>query len=95
MGASNEVFSETTSSLARKAGANPVTVREYADRNLIESLRLESGVRLFKPSAIARVQELRAQGLARRGRRSSTEAGWWEIDQICSMSWHAYSPGPP
>ena len=48
---------------------NPGTVRMYADAGLVECLRLGNGVRLFRPSAVAQVEQLRKAGLAKRGGR--------------------------
>ena len=68
----DELFTETSGSLAQKCNCLPETVRHYANEAKIESLRLPNGVRLFKPSAAVRVRELHAEGLARRGRHRRT-----------------------
>jgi DNA-binding transcriptional MerR regulator len=62
-------FTETTGSLARKAGVLPETIRLYADRHLIECERLANGVRMFRPSAALQVQRILAERLGRRGGR--------------------------
>jgi hypothetical protein len=69
MGPQMEQFTETTNTVARAVDppCDPGTVRDYADLGLLECLRLANGVRLFKPSAAAKVREIRAQRLARRG----------------------------
>jgi hypothetical protein len=63
----DEVFTETTNTIAAAVPCNPATVRGYADWGWIEHRRLANGVRLFKRSAIERVRKLRAERLARRG----------------------------
>lgn len=69
MDASNlETYSETTSAIARAADVLPDTVRLYTDLGLLEYVRLQTGVRLLKPSAVQRVREIYAQRMARRGR---------------------------
>jgi len=62
-----DIFTETTNTVAAGVPCNPATVRDYADSGLIEHRRLANGVRLFKRSAIERVRQLRDEGLARRG----------------------------
>lgn len=74
-----EGFTETTNTVARMVNppCDAGTVRQYADLGLLECQRLANGVRLFKPSAAARVREIRAERLARRGgdtRRKATAA---------------------
>lgn len=64
-----EEFSETVNTVAHGVPCDPCTVRVYADSGLIECKRLASGLRLFKPSATALVQQIRAERLARRGGR--------------------------
>jgi DNA-binding transcriptional MerR regulator len=70
----SELFDQTTGSLARLANVLPETVRAYADLELIECLRLENGVRMFKSSAAARVKEIRAERMAHRGGRRVARA---------------------
>ena len=60
-------FTETTGTLARKAGVLPETVRAYGDMGLIECQRAANGVRMFRPSAAKQVKEILAKRLARRG----------------------------
>jgi DNA-binding transcriptional MerR regulator len=67
--ARDEPYNQTTSTLARLACCEPQLVRDYANLQLIECIRLENGTRLFKSSAAARVREIRAERLARRGGR--------------------------
>jgi DNA-binding transcriptional MerR regulator len=66
-------FTETTNTVARAVDppCDPGTVRDYANLGLIEYRRLANGVRLFKPSAVKKVREIRAKRLARRGGRHS------------------------
>jgi len=64
-------FTETTGSLARKAGVLPETIRLYADQHLIECERLSNGIRMFRPSAALQVQKILAERLGRRGGRAS------------------------
>lgn len=68
--ASSETYSETTSAIARAANVLPDTVRLYTNMGFLEHVRLKSGVRLLKPSAVQRVREIYDQRMARRGRRS-------------------------
>lgn len=74
--AEDERFSETTNAIARRVPCDAGTVRLYADKNLIECLRLQSGVRLFKVSAAAEVRAIREARMARSGnpRRRSAAA---------------------
>ncbi len=65
-----EEFTETSNAIARAVPTQPCdpsTVRFYADQGLIECRRLANGIRLFKPSAALRVEEIRTERLARRG----------------------------
>jgi hypothetical protein len=64
-----EGFVETTGSIARKAEVLPETVRLYADSGLLECRRLANRVRMFKPSAVARVRELYDERMAHKGGR--------------------------
>ena len=59
-------YTETTGSLARKAGVLPETVRAYADKGLIECTRLENGVRMFRGSAAEQVRAIIAGRAPRR-----------------------------
>jgi len=61
-------FTLTTGSIARQADVLEATVRRYADRGLLEYVRLYNGVRLFKPSAIERARALKAERWSRCGR---------------------------
>jgi hypothetical protein len=70
----DEIFTETTNTIAASVPCNPATVRSYSDWGLIEHRRLANGVRLFKRSAIERVRKLRAERLAHRGGRRRAEA---------------------
>lgn len=70
----DDIFSETTSTIAAAVPCNGATVRDYADWGLIECRRLANGTRLLKPSAVEKVRKLRAQRLARRGGRHRAEA---------------------
>jgi len=67
----DEFFSETTGSLARKVPCLPATVRKYCDDGLIESRCLPNGTRLFKPTAAEQVRKILAEHLARCGRRAA------------------------
>lgn len=71
-----EQFTETTNTVARAVDppCDPGTVRDYADWGLIECRRLANGVRLFKPSAVSEVREIRAERLGRRGGPKRTVA---------------------
>lgn len=60
-------FTETSTTIASNARCLPDTVRTYADLGLIPSIRLASGVRLFRPDAAAQVRELKLQRIAHRG----------------------------
>jgi DNA-binding transcriptional MerR regulator len=60
-------FTETTGSLARKAGVLPETVRAYGDMGLIECKRVANGMRMFRPSAVTQVRRILAERLANRG----------------------------
>jgi len=60
-------FTETTGSLARKAGVLPETIRLYGDTGLIDCRRSATGVRMFRPSAADQVKRILAERLARRG----------------------------
>jgi DNA-binding transcriptional MerR regulator len=60
-------YTETTGSLARKAGVLPETVRAYGDMALIDCRRLPNGVRMFRPTAVDQVRKILADRLARRG----------------------------
>jgi DNA-binding transcriptional MerR regulator len=62
-----EPFDVTTGEMARLASVLPDTVRHYSDMELIESRRLSNGSRVFRRSAVAVVQALKAQRLANRG----------------------------
>jgi hypothetical protein len=68
---SDDPFCLTTSAVAAalEPPGDAGTVRGYADGGLVECLRLPSGQRLFKRSAPALVQKLRAERLAHRGGR--------------------------
>ncbi len=66
-----EPFDQTISSIARSAGVIPETVRSYVAAKLIDSIVLPNGMRLLRPSAAAKVRELKEAGLARRGRRKA------------------------
>lgn len=64
-----ESFSLTTNAVAGAVPCDAGTVREYCDAGLLEHQRLPNGMRLLKASAVDRVREIRAEHLARRGRR--------------------------
>jgi hypothetical protein len=64
-----EQYCETVSTIARLSGcASAEIVRLYADLKLIECIRTDSGLRLFRPSAALKVREIYRERLARRGR---------------------------
>ena len=63
----DDIFSETTTTIAAAVPCNSATVRDYGDWGLIECRRLANGTRLFQRSAVERVRKLRAERLARRG----------------------------
>jgi hypothetical protein len=65
----DEDYSETSNAIAAKVPCDAGTVRDYADAGWIECRRLANGIRLFKPTAVAAIQKLRAERLARRGGR--------------------------
>ena len=62
-------FTETTGTLARKAGHASPTIRVYADLGLLDYVRAANGVRLFRTGQEDRVRQLCAERIARRGRR--------------------------
>jgi DNA-binding transcriptional MerR regulator len=62
-------FTETTGSLARKAGVLPETIRAYGDLGLIECQRAANGVRMFRANAAKQVKKIVKERLARRGGR--------------------------
>jgi DNA-binding transcriptional MerR regulator len=64
-----EQFTYTTGTLSREAGIAAETIRHYADEGWVECLKLPNGLRLFKRSAVASVQQLCRERLARRGGR--------------------------
>jgi DNA-binding transcriptional MerR regulator len=70
----DELHTETTTTIARSACVLAETVRDYENLGLLECVRLPSGVRLFKPSAAQRVREIFAERMARRGRPRKTVA---------------------
>lgn len=63
---SEELFVETSGSIARAAGVLPETVRHYADAGLVEHVRLPNGQRLFKASSAESVKQICAERMARR-----------------------------
>jgi hypothetical protein len=63
----NERYLETTSSLARRAGVLPETVRLYGKLGLIESVRLPNGALLYPESAADQVMRVYRERMARRG----------------------------
>jgi hypothetical protein len=65
-----EPFSETTTAIA-SGTCQPALVRQYARQKLIPFIVASNGQMLFQPSARQLVRELKAKGLARRGRRSA------------------------
>jgi hypothetical protein len=69
-------FELTTTDLASALSPPgcPTTVRTYADAGLIESMRLPNGMRLFRRSAIEKVNRLRAQRIKSRGGDRTTKA---------------------
>lgn len=73
--AAKETFSETTNAIAAAVPCDAGTVRDYCDWGLLEHLRLANGVRLLKPSAVARARAIRAERLARRGGDHRPKAG--------------------
>jgi DNA-binding transcriptional MerR regulator len=69
-----EQFTETTTTLAAFAGCLPETVRLYGKLGLLDSMRLPSGVQLFKRSDAAKVRQIMAERLKRRGGGRRAEA---------------------
>jgi hypothetical protein len=69
-----EQFTETTNAIAGAVPCDAGTVRDYCNWGLLEYQRLSNGIRLLKPSAVARVRELRTERLARRGGNHRREA---------------------
>lgn len=63
-----EQFTESSTSTAAAARTLPATIRGYAKAGLLDHIVTSSGQMLFKPSAAAKARELKARGLARRGR---------------------------
>jgi DNA-binding transcriptional MerR regulator len=68
-------FTTPTSEFAREANSTEDLCRRYADLNLIECIRLPSGMRLFDRSDAPKVAAIRAARLANRGRRTASVAG--------------------
>ena len=64
-----DTFSETAATIAERVPCQRDLVKNYAKWGWVESRRLANGMWLFKPSAVSRVRTLRAERLARRGRR--------------------------
>ena len=71
---SDQDWTETTGTVAWKAGCHPDLVRQYANDGLIESRRLPNGTRLFRVEAADRVRQLKAERLALRGRHARKPA---------------------
>jgi DNA-binding transcriptional MerR regulator len=67
--AESEVFDQTIGDIARAAGVDAGTVRDYADLDLIQCKRLSNGTRVFCASASAQVREVLSKRLANKGRR--------------------------
>lgn len=63
-------FTETSTSLAQKAGVSAETVRRYADLGLLEFRVAADGTRLFSAEGAGRVSEIYADRIANRGRRA-------------------------
>jgi DNA-binding transcriptional MerR regulator len=63
----NEV-QQTTGALAREADVSAPTVRLYADLELIKYTVDSRGNRLFEPGTAAKVREIYAERMGRRGR---------------------------
>jgi hypothetical protein len=61
-------FRLTVNQVASQAKCDPCTVRCYADAGFIECRRLASGMRLLRPTAVAKVRALRAERMSRRGK---------------------------
>jgi DNA-binding transcriptional MerR regulator len=61
----------TVGGLARASEASEASIRTYARENLIEFTTDSSGRRLFDPSVVQVVRELRKRRIASRGRRSA------------------------
>jgi DNA-binding transcriptional MerR regulator len=74
--ATEDVFDETTGTLARAAAVTVPTVQKYADMGLLEYKRASNGIRLFRRGQSARVQQILAQRMGERGRpaRKGTDA---------------------
>jgi|HubBroStandDraft_4_1064222.scaffolds.fasta_scaffold09481_4 DNA-binding transcriptional MerR regulator len=71
----SNLFDRTASQVAAESGRTQETVRAYADRNLLECIRLANGTRLFRPDAAERVREIYKQRMRRwRGRPTVTDA---------------------
>jgi DNA-binding transcriptional MerR regulator len=62
-------FTDTTTSLARRSGLAPETVRRYADLKLIDFRVASDGTRLFRAAVADRVRQIYASRIANRGRR--------------------------
>ncbi len=61
-------YQDTTGKLARQADVSQPTVRKYADAGLLDFIVASDGTRLFRRDQAARVQEIYASRMARRGR---------------------------
>lgn len=74
----DEVFSKTARAIANRVTeitgrpCDQSTVSDYADWGLIEFLRLDNRIKLFKPSVAKEVAKIREKRLARRGRYART-----------------------
>ena len=64
-----QLFTDTTSTLARAAGVTTPTVVLYARLGLLEHVRASSGMRLFKQGQAEKVREIFNDRMAWRGRQ--------------------------
>jgi len=62
----------TITALARQAGAHPSSAENYVKSGQLTPVRASNGIRLFRPSDVARLRKLVADGVARRGRQKSS-----------------------
>ena len=65
----DDPFEVTSGGLARGAGLDADTARSYGDLGLLDMIRLDNGVRLFRRSAIEKARKLREDRVHRRGGR--------------------------
>lgn len=66
-------FTLTTGGVSRASGVCIDSVRQYADMQLVTHIRLDDRRRLFRPSAVQEVAEIRRQRLAQRGGRRTPQ----------------------